>query len=395
VTSCLTVLQREGWARRIAPTERPGFVTFTGQAGETHGLRGQVYGRLREIAESGGGGAVAGAVVGVWPDRLAEELDLSREQVTAAIRGLSERGVLTWAAPERVGGVELLRVGEPLRLDEARMRERRARELQKLQRMVDYGTAACRRRAILQYFGDALPWTRCGECDGCRANRPLEEGPRPLVPDENLVARKVLACVARMDRPFSPAMVARVLTGSREESVTTWGFERLSTFGILRQLTQREVEQVVAELVRAGALLRDSVTREVGGRERTFAVVSLTALGREVMLERADGFAMRWPLGAEAATVRPATLKRPAQGARPTAEAGDLTAHLSATRARLARAEDVPAYVVAPNRTLEDMAVQRPRTLQAMLRVHGMGPERARRFGQAFLEALVAWERGT
>ena len=141
--------------------------------------------------------------------------------------------------------------------------------------------------------------------------------------------------------------------------------------------------------MRAGALLRESVTREVGGRERTFAVVSLTTLGREVMLERAEGFAMRWPLGEGAATVRPAATGRPDAGS------SELTAHLSATRARLARAEDVPAYVVAPNRTLEDMAAQRPRTLQAMLRVHGMGPERARRFGQAFLEALVAWERGT
>jgi ATP-dependent DNA helicase RecQ len=284
--------------------------------------------------------------------------------------------------------VELLRVGEPLRLDEARMKERRARELQKLQRMVDYGTSACRRRYILQYFGDALPWTRCGDCDGCRANRPLEEGARALAVDESLIARKVLACVARMDRPFSPAMVARVLTGSREESVTAWGFERLSTFGILRQLTQREVEQVVGELVRAGALVRESVTREVGGRERTFAVVSLTAVGREVMLERADGFTMRWPLGAGAASVRPAT------SVTATAGSSELTAHLSAVRGRLARAEDVPAYVVAPNRTLEDMAARRPRTLQAMLRVHGMGPERARRFGQAFLDALVAWERG-
>ena len=58
---------------------------------------------------------------------------------------------------------------------------------------------------------------------------------------------------------------------------------------------------------------------------------------------------------------------------------------------RLARAADVPTYVVAPNRTLEDMAARRPMTRSAMLQVHGMGPERYRKFGQPFLDAMRSW----
>ncbi len=396
VGSCLTVLQREGWTRRIAPTERPGLATFLGKRGEAGGLRGRVYDALVRLAsESWGGGEAppatpppAGTVIGAWPDRLAEELDLTREQVTAAIRGLEEREVIQWAAPERMGGVELLHPGEPLQLDEARMKARRQRELQKLQRMIDYGAAGCHRRYILAYFGDVAPWERCGDCTGCREGRPLEVAPRPLTVDEDTIARKVLACVARMEKPFSPSMVARVVTGSTEESVTAWRFEKLTTFGILRQLTQPEVELVIGELVRAGALLRESVTRNVGGRDRSFAAVSLTQLGREVMLQRAEGFTMRWPLGQAAARIRPA-----GAGARHLAS-GDLLVHLKDARSRLARADDVPAYVVAPNRTLEDMAAQRPRSRQALLQVHGMGPERLRKYGEAFLEAVKAWEAG-
>jgi ATP-dependent DNA helicase RecQ len=169
--------------------------------------------------------------------------------------------------------------------------------------------------------------------------------------------------------------------------VTAWRFDRLSTFGILSQLTQKEIEQVIGELVRAGALERDLVTREVGGRERTFATVGITPLGRSVMLQQAQGFTMVFPLGARSVRTRPAG----GGAAAPKAVAADLLAELRDVRANLARAADVPAYVVAPNRTLEDMAARRPATRQAMLEVHGMGPERFRLYGQPFLDALRRW----
>jgi len=73
------------------------------------------------------------------------------------------------------------------------------------------------------------------------------------------------------------------------------------------------------------------------------------------------------------------------------AVAPDLLAALKDVRSRLAKADDVPAYVVAPNRTLEAMARDRPASKQAMLAVHGMGKERFRRYGQAFLDAVRTW----
>lgn len=375
--SCLYVLQREGYVRRIAPTERPGLVRFLRQLDETRGIRATVWNWLVDRQQGD-------APVGLWPDRVAEELELSREQVTAALRGLESRGCISYTAPERAGGVELLRPGEPLRLDEAAMRARRAQELEKLQKMVDYGHAACRRRYLLDYFGDQAPWERCGDCDACREGRRGGSAPRALQPDEDLVVRKVLSCVARLKKPHSAAMIARVLTGSREESVLKFGYDRLSTFGILSAFTQAEVERVVAELERAGCLQREFATHVIRGAERTYATFALTPLGREVMLQKRADFRMCYPLGARAT--------RAASEARaPVAVARDLLQHLRDVRARLAKAEDVPAYVVAPNRTLEAMASRRPMTRKAMLEVDGMGPERLRRYGEPFLEAIRAW----
>ena len=71
----------------------------------------------------------------------------------------------------------------------------------------------------------------------------------------------------------------------------------------------------------------------------------------------------------------------------------DLLAALRDVRKRLADADDVPAYVVAPNKTLEAMAAARPVTRNALGKVQGMGPERIKRYGQAFLTAVQGWSQ--
>jgi ATP-dependent DNA helicase RecQ len=373
--SCLYVLQREGYVRRIAPAERPGVAVVLKPLAEAQGIRATVY---RWLVEQGPGN------VGVWPDRLSEELDLEREQLAAAFRGLVERGVTSWKAPERTGGVEILKPGQALVLDEAKMAARRARELGKLQRMIDYARAPCRRRYILEYFGQSPPWERCGDCDACRAGVPAGSAPRPLRGDEETIVRKILACVARMDGAFTPGMVVRVLVGKRDATTSGLGFDRLSTFGILSQFSVAELERVVGELVRAGALSRKMETRDIQGRERTYAVVVLTDLGRAVMSQKAEDFRMCFPIGQKVVRAAPATT-----GGSPVH--ADLLARLRDVRLRLAKAADVPAYVVAPNRTLEEIARRRPMTRTSMMEVPGMGPERWRQYGQDLLDAVRAW----
>jgi ATP-dependent DNA helicase RecQ len=101
------------------------------------------------------------------------------------------------------------------------------------------------------------------------------------------------------------------------------------------------------------------------------------------MLQQASDFRLCFPLGA--ATVSAPLATAPPPGA------ADLLAHLRDVRARVARASDVPAYVVAPDRTLEAIAATRPVSRTAMLDVHGMGPERYRKYGQPLLEAVRSW----
>jgi ATP-dependent DNA helicase RecQ len=346
------------------------------------GLRKRVLDFLREeLAEDPDSPAA------VHLDYLAERLELDRDQVTAAIRGLEERGYLAWQPPERTGGVELLRPDDPLDLDEEAMHTKRRREFDKLEAMLGYASAGCRRRYLIQHFGESPPWPRCGSCDGCRKGLPVLAEPERLSADQELVVRKLLSCLARMGRPFSAAMIAKVATGAADPAVRAFGFERLSTFGILRGWSAKAVGELLSSLARAGALDPVYVSRDINGMKRDFTELRLTELGVAVMKQQAPEFVMVFPARTRV-TVRsaPVTLKEEHGAVNP-----ELLGILRDLRTRLAKDGDVPAYVVAPNRTLEEMAVSRPMNRQAMLEVHGMGKERYRRYGQAFLDAVRGW----
>ncbi len=384
--SCLYLLQREGWIQRIAPRDRSGHVTLRTDAPRQHpqGLRGQVYDVLTaELADDPDSQAA------VNPGWMADRLQVERDQVTAAMRGLEERGYIAWKPPDRAGGVRLLRPHEPLDLDEDALHARRRREFDKLEAMIGYGRAGCRRRYLIRHFGETPPWPRCGTCDGCRQGLPLIAEPEALTADQELVVRKLLACVARMGRPFSSAMITKVATGAQDKAVRSFGFDKLSTWGILRGWTGKQTEALLDALTRAGALDPVYASRDVNGRTRTYTELRLTPLGVAVMKQEAPDFTMVFPV-----RVRAVVRKRRNTATAPEALGPidpDLLATLKEVRSRLAQDHDVPAYVIAPNRTLQQIAADRPTTRQAMLAVHGMGKERYRRYGEALLDAVRGW----
>jgi RecQ family ATP-dependent DNA helicase len=102
---------------------------------------------------------------------------------------------------------------------------------------------------------------------------------RELTEDERLVVRKILACVARMEGRFGKGMIAGCLRGSRSAKIAQAGLDRLSTYGLLPEMTQDEILLFVDALVSAGAL------RVTGG---AYPTVQLTATGNDVMRERAS-----------------------------------------------------------------------------------------------------------
>ncbi|MCA9571072.1 MAG: HRDC domain-containing protein, partial [Myxococcales bacterium] len=389
------ILQREGLVRRISPQDRMASVTVARDAPRTvpQGLRGRVWALVVQLARQ------PGMAFTFQPDAWRRDLDIDREQLTAALRGLEDRGYLVFRPADRTGGVELLAPDQPLRLDEAGMKARRAREYAKLDKMMGYAATACRRRYIVEYFGEAAPFERCGTCDACRAGVDLAPTTRLPTPDEEEVVLKLLSCLARMERHanrtgWSTDLLVKTAIGSSEAKIVQMGFAGLSTHGILGvdaegpRFTARELTDLVRALVEAGALDEDYVTRRISGKDRTYREIRVSPLGWSVLRREAPDFALVFPHAHKLVRRRPTA----------TAAAADVSSELLASlrdlRAQMAREADVPAYVVASNRTLEEMARLRPLTRKAMLAVHGMGETRFARYGGAFLGAIRSWAEG-
>ena len=399
-SSCLYILQREGFARRIAPSDRAAAILVASRppSAVPQGLRGKFWQMILD-RDAGPGDRLE-----FQPEAWAEEAAVDRDQLNAALGGLEERGFLTYRPADRVGGVEMLRLGEPLQLDETRMRERRSREFAKLDQMNDYPSVNCRRRYIVEYFGEKAPFERCGTCDGCREGSTTREEPRLLSGDEETVVLKLLSCIGRMERHagragFSLDLVAKTVLGSSEEKIVQFGFHALSTWGILgpKQAERRggawttgEIADLLMALAEAGCVSANYVTRSISGRERTYKEVALVERGWQVIRREVDDLRMVFPHARKLA--RPKVSDPVTAGI-----SGELLALLREVRSQLAEEHSVPAYVVAPNRTLDDMALIRPTSRKAMLSVHGMGEQRFARYGAPFVEAIRVWgeRRGT
>ena len=154
----------------------------------------------------------------------------------------------------------------------------------------------CRRSDILSYFGETAPWESCGTCDVCsRSETDPAAGPSRLQGPAETMARMALSCLARMGNGHSASMVAKVLKGSASQSIRGTNFERLSTYGLLRDLTQDEIQEVLRALIRAGCLVETSVTRSIRGYERRYRVLNLSELGLRVMRRAEPDFEMVFP----------------------------------------------------------------------------------------------------
>ena len=329
----------------------------------------------------------------VWwsPRVLGEQAGLDERIAQSCLSVLRRFGLIQRTSTRQNGaplyGVQLLQPEQDLLLDEAEMTRRRHHAFQQLDRMMKYGDAACQRSSLLHYFGETPKWSRCGRCTGCDANRPMVEEARPLTAAELETVRKILACMARMRRPFSTSMIAKVVTGSRDKSVRAWDFDKLSTWGILRGVSQPRIEAILGAMEIGGLVQVELTSKTIRGSARTWKNIGLTQLGSDVMRDEDSQVKLALP---------PAASQKPKPAVDPwEANDGvideDLFAQLRQARWELAQAADVPAYVVASNRTLAAMAAARPTTETALSQIHGMGRQRIARYGASFIEVVRGW----
>jgi ATP-dependent DNA helicase RecQ len=226
----------------------------------------------------------------------------------------------------------------------------------------------CRHRALVEYFGQRYETDECGACDWC-----LKELDR--VPDSRTLAQKILSCVARVKQTWGTTHVTDVLTGKATEKVVQSRHNELSTFGLLKDEAPAAIRGYIEQLVGDGLLLRDG---------DPYPVLRLTAAGTALL--RGDGDCTLYR------EIRPPSTRKRGRtfvsDAATSAVDADLFDLLRGVRLRLARERGVPPYVIFHDTTLRDMVQRRPKTIDDLHNVYGVGARKAADFGDAFLDAI-------
>ncbi len=223
----------------------------------------------------------------------------------------------------------------------------------------------CRRKPLLNYFGEPYSIQNCGNCDNCNAEP-------PLLTDITIPAQKFLSCVIRTGERFGAAHMVDVLLGSNNEKVLKYGHEKLSTFGIGLELNKKQWMHLARQLVQLGYL-------DQGGEYR---VLSLTRKAALALKDRARIMGQLQEVEARAS-------KKANRAGLEYNHA--LFALLRARRKELADAAGVPPYVVFSDRTLVEMAAYFPQSNQSLLNISGVGQVKARQYGENFLEVIIPY----
>lgn len=244
---------------------------------------------------------------------------------------------------------------------------------------------SCRRKWLVNYFGDSGVGDRCKMCDACRA-AVVEP---PMVPqtahthahilnavsapdaggdDLTEPARLFLECVRQVRQSFGVTHIIDILRRSRSKKVLDRKHDRLASYGQGTHLRKEQWQQLVDLLFRQHRLVQDE-----------HGALHLTAQGQAVL----DGAQVFGRLGG--GPLRTPTAETP--------EDSSLFEHLRSLRWELANARGTPAYTIFPDRTLREMATHKPQSLDEIANIYGVGEHKLAQFGEVFVEAIRAYQQ--
>ena len=234
----------------------------------------------------------------------------------------------------------------------------------------------CRRVRLLAYFGEASK--PCGNCDNC-----LQP---PDVWDGTDAARKLLSTVYRVQQmggtSYGAGHIMDILRGKVTDKVTQRGHERLSTFGIGAELTEVQLRGVLRQLIAIGAVAVDA---------EAFNTLQLTDASRAVLKGEVP---VRLRQSVSSPVQRKSKSKRSAAAAQAPAsldaEGQGRYLALKAWRAEVARAHNLPAYVIFHDATLQAIAELAPGSLDELQGISGIGAKKLEAYGPEVLRVVAA-----
>lgn len=244
--------------------------------------------------------------------------------------------------------------------------------MKRLQTLVEWATSAeCRRKGLLAYFGEHYEEQNCGMCDNCRQTE-MERV------DLTGPARKFLSSVIETKEIFGVEHIINVLLGSKVKKVVKNRHHQLPAYGTGREYNKTQWKHLALQFLQHGLLKRDA----------QYGSLRLTNDGRAVF--RGETQFIGFPVNPiDHITEEPTTSNVTSE--KTASYVHELFEQLRTKRKELADAERVPSFVVFHDRTLREMVVQLPQSVEAFRQVPGVGPVKVKKYADVFLPIICAY----
>jgi ATP-dependent DNA helicase RecQ len=241
-------------------------------------------------------------------------------------------------------------------------------QIAKLERMQQFAEAlSCRRKALLNYFGEFIT-EDCGNCDICKNP--------PTYFDGTLIAQKICSAVVRLQEKEALGLVIDVLRGSNNQQVFEKGYQHIKTFGAARDISWRDLQQYIIQLLNQGVL---EIWFHQGGR------LLLTSQAKQILFEGKQ--------------IKLATLSKQQPKTKEVKETSavktkELFEKLRVLRAIYAKDMGVPAYVIFSDASLKDMEQKKPTTMEGFSKISGVGKAKLEKYAAAFIKIIAKHQDG-
>jgi len=235
--------------------------------------------------------------------------------------------------------------------------EKKQSEYKKLQQMIDFcHTETCLEHYLLDYFGDHTNNLPCGRCINCTDKREKMD-----ITTESLM---IFSCIKRMGERFGKTIVAQVLKGSKNKRIHELGFSELTTYGLMKKYSEKEIINMLDFLVAEGFLGLSSGQYPVLRLERK----ATSVLKGDVQVFKKEKLKTR------SITVN-----------------NELFERLRELRKIISQEEKIPPFIVFSDQTLRELSEKCPVDKITMLNIKGIAQTKFERYGERILEEIRSY----